>query len=722
MIRIGIDAMGGDFAPQAVVLGAIQAARQLAEGSRIVLFGDKARIEEILSQENCPTDTFDIVPTSEVIEMGDNPTQAFSKKPDSSIVVGFRYLLEGKIDGFASAGSTGAMMVGCMYTVKQIDGVIRPAISVLAPTIDNSQVLLLDVGLNVDCKPDVLYQYGIIGSTFAKGVMNKTNPRVALLNIGEEKEKGNLQTKATYELMENTSEFNFVPFFLAYGGNDADGGGLAVDYADCRFVGDNGGYGVGGGVTGNGYHIQPHAAHRSHRFEFFYGKRAFTHRFYHTDVFADGNKRARQAANVRTGHSTAFFDGVVEHSKTRGGAVSADDGKPHCLKHFAHAVVADGGGRERKVDYAELRADGRRGFSAHEFAHTGDFESGILDCLGEHVATLAANVLEGGFHHSGARNADVDYGIAFAYSVERTRHKRVILDGVGEHDEFCAPYASAVGGEFRGFFDNFAHKSDGVHIYARSRRTDVHRSANTLGRGKHFGNGKQKLPFFGGHRLLNERGITADEIYAVAFCRFVHSLCDERVTAACRANQTDGRNGKTLIDNGYTVFCLNVLGGGNEFCRKRTEFASDILRRAFGAVGNAVEKADMQCDRAYVEVLVLYHTYGLYDFLLIEHTHLSDSVHRIEDILVLCPDFHAEFRGNGSKSGVDVGNTHSVRQGYHHNHREIRALHNGLRDVLDVDVHLVESARDLGNDTRAVSAYNGNNGFHYSLRKTFCTL
>ena len=202
--------MGGDFAPQAVVLGAIQAASKLAEGSRIVLFGDKERIEKILAQENCPAATFDIVPTSEVIEMGDNPTQAFSKKTDSSIVVGFRYLLEGKIDGFASAGSTGAMMVGCMYTVKQIDGVIRPAISVLAPTIDNSQVLLLDVGLNVDCKPDVLYQYGIIGSTFAKGVMDKPNPRVALLNIGEEKEKGNLQTKATYELMENTSDFNFV--------------------------------------------------------------------------------------------------------------------------------------------------------------------------------------------------------------------------------------------------------------------------------------------------------------------------------------------------------------------------------------------------------------------------------------------------------------------------------------------------------------------------------
>ncbi len=202
--------MGGDYAPQAVVSGAVKASQLIDKESKIVLFGDKQRIEEILAQEKCPADTFEIVHTTEVIEMGDNPSQAFRQKPNSSIALGFRYLMEKKIDGFASAGSTGAMMVGCMYTVKQIDGVIRPAISVLAPTIDNSQVLLLDVGLNVDCKPDVLYQYGIIGSTFAKGVMDKPNPRVALLNIGEEKEKGNLQTKATYELMENTSDFNFV--------------------------------------------------------------------------------------------------------------------------------------------------------------------------------------------------------------------------------------------------------------------------------------------------------------------------------------------------------------------------------------------------------------------------------------------------------------------------------------------------------------------------------
>lgn len=98
--------------------------------------------------------------------------------------------MEQKIDGFASAGSTGAMMVGCMCTVKQIEGIIRPAISSVIPT-DGGEVMLLDVGLNVDCKPEVLCQYGTIGNLYAQGVMHKENPRIALLNIGEEKEKGN---------------------------------------------------------------------------------------------------------------------------------------------------------------------------------------------------------------------------------------------------------------------------------------------------------------------------------------------------------------------------------------------------------------------------------------------------------------------------------------------------------------------------------------------------
>lgn len=210
MIKIGVDAMGGDYAPEATVKGAILALEKVGSDSRIVLFGDERKINSVLSSEGCPADRFDIVATTEVIEMGDHPAKAFQAKADSSITVGFGYLAKGAIDGFASAGSTGAMMVGSMYAVKPIEGVIRPAISSIVPTIAGRPALLLDVGLNVDCKPEVLAQYGLIGSIYAEAVLGIGKPRVAVLNIGEEETKGNAQTKATYELLKEDGRINFV--------------------------------------------------------------------------------------------------------------------------------------------------------------------------------------------------------------------------------------------------------------------------------------------------------------------------------------------------------------------------------------------------------------------------------------------------------------------------------------------------------------------------------
>lgn len=210
MLKIGLDAMGGDYAPEAAVKGAIMALEAIGEDTRIVLFGDKERILEILSQENCSAEKFDIVATTEVIEMGDHPAKAFQQKANSSITVGFGYLAKGLINGFASAGSTGAMMVGSMYAVKPIEGVIRPTITTLVPTISGRPALLVDVGLNVDCKPEVLVQYGLIGSIYAEAVLNIKNPRVAVLNIGEEEAKGNAQAKSTHELMKADGRFNFV--------------------------------------------------------------------------------------------------------------------------------------------------------------------------------------------------------------------------------------------------------------------------------------------------------------------------------------------------------------------------------------------------------------------------------------------------------------------------------------------------------------------------------
>ena len=214
MIKIGIDAMGGDFAPEVAIEGAIMALKHIASDSRIVLFGDQQRITELLAKHGCPTSNFDIVPTTETIEMGDHPAKAFVAKKDSSITVGFRHLSEGKIDGFASAGSTGAMMVGSMQVIKPIEGVIRPVLATLIPTVSAEkgiqQAVLMDVGLNVDAKPEVLAQYGLLGSIYAKSALGMENPRVALLNIGEEEGKGNAQAKATYDLMKCDGRYNFV--------------------------------------------------------------------------------------------------------------------------------------------------------------------------------------------------------------------------------------------------------------------------------------------------------------------------------------------------------------------------------------------------------------------------------------------------------------------------------------------------------------------------------
>ena len=202
--------MGGDFAPEATTLGAIKAKHELPEGYSLVLIGDQSAISKILKREGENIDDYDIVPSSEVITMKDHPTKAFAKKQNSSIAIGFKLLMTKQIDGFASAGNTGAMLAGTMYTVKQVPGIIRPCLIGPLPRPDGSFGIMLDVGLNPDCKPDILYQYAILGNLYSKNVYQIENPKIALLNLGEEEEKGSLLTKATHELMKGTTDFNFV--------------------------------------------------------------------------------------------------------------------------------------------------------------------------------------------------------------------------------------------------------------------------------------------------------------------------------------------------------------------------------------------------------------------------------------------------------------------------------------------------------------------------------
>ena len=209
-MRIGIDTMGGDFAPKKTVHGAILALKELPTDTQIVLFGRKSEILSELKRINTSSEKFEIIDCADVINMGEHPTKAFKSKPNSSIAIGFEYLAKGKIDGFASAGNTGAMFVGGFYSVKAITGILRPAISTLIPRNDGGVTVLLDVGANADCKPDVLYQFGILGSLFSKHVCGINKPKVSLLNLGEEKTKGNMLTQASYSMMEDNPDYNFI--------------------------------------------------------------------------------------------------------------------------------------------------------------------------------------------------------------------------------------------------------------------------------------------------------------------------------------------------------------------------------------------------------------------------------------------------------------------------------------------------------------------------------
>jgi glycerol-3-phosphate acyltransferase PlsX len=209
-MNIGVDVMGGDFAPDAVIAGAVLAHKQLKPSEKIILFGNEESIIHLLKKEKANASDFEIVNCTEVIGMADNPAKTFTKKTNSSIFVGFKYLAEKKIDGFASAGNTGAMLVGTMYTIKSIPGIIRPAIASYIPVSEDKFNLILDVGINPDCRPDVLYQYAILGSLYSKFVFGVEKPRIGLLNIGEEEEKGNLVTKSTFELMKEATEFRFA--------------------------------------------------------------------------------------------------------------------------------------------------------------------------------------------------------------------------------------------------------------------------------------------------------------------------------------------------------------------------------------------------------------------------------------------------------------------------------------------------------------------------------
>lgn len=209
-MNIGLDMMGGDFAPLEAVKGAAEYMNNNQSAINLTLIGNEAEIKKHLADHPIPTGQYTIVHAAEVIGMHEHPTKALKEKQQSSIAIGFHLLASGKTDAFISAGNTGAMMVGSLFSIKAIEGVLRPTIGAYLPREDGTLGLLVDVGLNADCKPENLNQFAILGSLYAKHILDFDNPKVGLINLGEEEGKGNILTQATYPLLKENKQINFI--------------------------------------------------------------------------------------------------------------------------------------------------------------------------------------------------------------------------------------------------------------------------------------------------------------------------------------------------------------------------------------------------------------------------------------------------------------------------------------------------------------------------------
>jgi len=211
-MRIILDAMGGDNAPQAPVLGALQAARDF--GAQITLVGQGEKILSVLRENNIADlpDGMEIANADEVVDMHDDPANVIRKKKNSSMVIGLRMLSEGQGDAFISAGSTGALLSGATLIVKRVKGIRRAAMGPAMPNKKGGKTVILDCGANAECTPEFLLQFGLVGSLYAKKYLGIENPRVGLLNIGAEDSKGTPLQKEAYALLTDAHEKGLLNF------------------------------------------------------------------------------------------------------------------------------------------------------------------------------------------------------------------------------------------------------------------------------------------------------------------------------------------------------------------------------------------------------------------------------------------------------------------------------------------------------------------------------
>ena len=520
-------------------------------------------------------------------------------------------------------------------------------------------------------------------------------------------------------MAQQTAEIQHVACFVANGRDDAHGGGLAVHHADGGFVRDQAADDLGSRVAGNDHHVDADRADGGHCFELFKRQAAAVGCVDHAVVLRHRDECAGQAAHVVGSHHAALFDGVVQQGQAGGGAAAAAAFQTHFFQNIGNAVADGRGGGQRQVDDARRYAKALAGKVGHQLAQTGDLERCALDQLSHFVHRGVLGQLgQRRTHGTGAGNADVDLAVRLARAVERTRHKRVVLGRVAEHDELGVAHAHVVLGQLGGLAHDLAHQLDGVHVDTRLGRANIDAGANDIRFRQCAGNGLDQAAVTGRKALVYQRTKAADEVDPHGLGRAVQRFgVQYRVSIGGRTQQHgNGRNADALVDDGNAVLAADAVNGRNQVARQAGDLVVDLLAGFLGVRVDAVQQADAHGHGTDIEVFIGQHADGFHNVIAVQDSHNkslpSDGVHGVKDFLAGHSDLHLHLCAQGGKA-VAHGNVVHIAAGqvHQHDHAE-HILHDGLGDILDIDIQLGTDRADLGNDTHSVMPDDGDNCFH----------
>ena len=425
-------------------------------------------------------------------------------------------------------------------------------------------------------------------------------------------------------------------------------------------------------------------------------------------------------------HDAALLDGIVQQGQAGRGAAAAAAFKAHLLQNVRHAVADGGRGCQRQVNDTGRHTQPLAGKVCHQLAQTGDLEGGALDQLGHLVHRGVLRQLgQRGAHGTRAGNADMDLAVRLARAVERARHKRVVLGRIAEDDQLGIAHAHVVLRQLGGLAHDLAHQFDGVHVDAGLGGANIDAGAYNICLCQRAGNRGDQPLVTRRKALMHQRAEAADEVDPHSLgCAVQRFGVLHRVGIGRGAQQHgNGRYADALVDDGDAVLLADAVHNRDEIAREAGDLVVDLLARLVRVRVDAVQQTDTHRDGADIEILGGEHLDRFHNVAAVDDPHSAaplNRVHGVKDFLTGHSDLHTHLLAQRSKAVAHSGGLGSgLAQVHQHDHAE-HILHDGLGDILDVDVQFGADRADFGNDTHGVPADNGDNSFHNMTPSEYC--